>query len=133
MKRKAALKRRLQLGSCSVEKAAALLLIYEQVEDRNGARPWRPPSGGLDPGHCASKHKEFHKEHNVAVRGSICLLCMLCGCRCITQHASAVLQSRRILPAISASVTSVHQAMQYTTSSAIKFPHCFQPSQPLHK
>ena len=51
----------------------------------------------------------------MAVRGSACLLRMLCGCCCIMQLASA---GRLNLPATGASVTPVHQAMQCMTCSA---------------
>lgn len=102
-------------GGCSVgiillEKAAALLVVCEQVEDRNGARLWRPPSGGLDPGHRASKHKEFHKEHNVAVRGSACQLRMLCGCICTVWHGFRAPAEPSHPPATSLFATPVRHA-----------------------
>ncbi|KAK9843466.1 hypothetical protein WJX81_004251 [Elliptochloris bilobata] len=51
------------------------------VEDRNGARPWRPPSLGHDPGLRGAKHKEFHKEHNVAALAGMAVSSQAAGAK----------------------------------------------------
>jgi hypothetical protein len=43
-----------------------------QADDR-GARPWRPQPAPADGSHRPARAKEFHKEHNAAVRAAVLL------------------------------------------------------------